>query len=270
MTHCTLSQQGHSSYHIRRMARIVYILFLFLLCSSVHAAYQAFTRHNKQPGLWGLLSHEERIEAYFFHDYEEAIIILDEGNHSPKYGSLEHAMKKKACKAGINGGYFAADEQRTPLGLVRHNHQTSHRLSTGAFTVAGVVYDTGSGIKLERSHKLSTEIPHMKEAIQGGPFLIEKGKLIPGLDNTKSAKRTFIATDGQGRWCIAITSPLTLKKLAVWLSKPAALGKFKVDTALNMDGGTSTALWLARPHIYKPPFKEVRNYIGVIPRTKKK
>ncbi len=249
------------------MARIAYIILLFLLCCNSHGAYQAFTKQSKQPGIWGLLSNEDRIEAYFFHERNEALIVLDEGNTKPLYGSLEIAMRKESCIAGVNGGYFSADEQRTPLGLVRHNHKTIHTLSTGAFTVAGIVYDTGNKILIERSHKLSTAVQHIKEAVQGGPFLIEKGSVISGLDNTKSAKRTFIATDGRGRWCLATTSPLTLKKLAIWLNKPGTLGKFKVHTALNLDGGTSTALWVAHPHIYKTPFKAVRNYVGIVPRA---
>ena len=252
------------------MARTILFILFLTLCCTCHAAYQSFSRLNKQPGLWGILAHDERIDVYFFQSRTHSIVILDEGDNAPMYGSLANSMKANRCLAGINGGYFAADSQRTPLGLLKHQKKTQHKLASGAFTVAGVLYDTGSTIKLERSNNLSTPVDAMKEAIQGGPFLVEKGRMIQGLDNKKLARRTFVATDGQGGWCIAVTTPITLRKLAVWLTEQQALGNFKVSTALNMDGGTSTAIWIASPHIYKAPFKAVRNYIGVSPRSNAK
>lgn len=245
------------------MARIIFIILICCLSYTSHAAYQSFTRHSKQPGIWGLLSHEKRIDAYFFQADTHALAVLDEGDGLPKYGSLEVAMKQNSCIAGVNGGYFSSDKKRTPLGLLKHKGKAGHQLSSGAFTVAGVLYDTGENIKLERSTKLSTPISHMVEAIQGGPFLIDNGKAVSGLDNKKIARRTFVATDGDGKWCLATTTPLTLRQLALWLSTPHAMGKFKIQTAMNLDGGTSSAIWIANPRIYKSSFKEVRNYIGI-------
>lgn len=212
------------------------------------------------------MSQEERIHAYFFESPTHALTILDEGDKNPRYGTMEKAMQTNKCIAGVNGGYFAADTQRSPIGLLKHQGKTYHKLSRGAFTVAGVLYDTGKEIKLERSSHLTTPVDNMVEAIQGGPFLIEKGKIVPGLDNKKLARRTFVATDGMGSWCIAITSPTTLQKLAIWLSKPGTLGKLKPKSVLNLDGGTSTAIWIAQPYLYKAPFKEVRNFVGIRPR----
>lgn len=250
------------------MARFLIIFLFCILSNTCHAAYQAFSRLHKQPGIWGLLSHEDRIDVYFFKARTHSLVVLDEGDGTPRYGSLETAMKQNGCEAGVNGGYFSADKQRTPLGLLKHRGACKHHLSKGAFTVAGVLYDTGQDIKLERSSQLSLSTNQMKEAIQGGPFLIDKGSMVTGLDAKKHARRTFVATDGKGSWCIAVTSPLTLRQLAAWLAKPGALGKFKVETAMNLDGGTSTAIWIASPRVYKAPFKDVRNYVGIAPRNR--
>lgn len=268
MTHCVLLHAAQTLYHIGHMARFLIIFLFCILSSTSHAAYQAFTRLHKQPGIWGLLSHEDRIDAYFFKARTHALMVLDEGDGIPRYGSLEAAMRQNACEAGVNGGYFSADKQRTPLGLLKHRGTCRHHLSKGAFTVAGVLYDTGQDIKLERSAMLSLPTQRMKEAIQGGPFLVDNGAAVGGLDAKKHARRTFVATDGNGTWCIAITSPLTLRQLAAWISKPGTLGKFKVKTALNLDGGTSTAIWIANPRVYKAPFKDVRNYVGITPRNR--
>lgn len=267
MTHYALLHAKQTIYHSTRMARILTIFLLCVVSCTSHAAYQAFTRHSKQHGIWGLLSYEERIDAYFFQADTHALTVLDEGDNLPKYGSLEAAMKQNSCVAGVNGGYFSADKQRTPLGLLKHEGKTGHQFSSRAFTVAGVLYDTGDDIKLERSTKLSTPTTRMVEAVQGGPFLIDSGSAVAGLDNKKIARRTFVATDGKGKWCLATTTPLTLRQLAVWLSKPEAMGKFKIQTAMNLDGGTSSAIWISKPRIYKAAFKEVRNYVGVTLRS---
>ncbi|QHV56667.1 hypothetical protein DMI72_11035 [Akkermansia muciniphila] len=99
----------------------------------------------------------------------------------------------------------------------------------------------------------------------GGPFLVENGSAVKGLNAQKSTYRTFIATDGGRRWCIGVSSSLTLKELAAWLAAPGALGNFRVETALNLDGGSSSAFWCHETGISYPAFKQVRNYLGVAP-----
>ncbi len=176
-------------------------------------------------------------------------------------------MTGTCCGAGINGGFFGADQSGTPLGIVVQNGATISKLATGAFTVAGIVYDTGTSIHLQRSKTFAGLVngPKMKSAIQGGPFLVENAQTVDGLDARKSTYRTFIATDGQSGWCIGVTSPMTLKELSQWLARKGALGKFTVKTALNLDGGTSSAFWCKTPALSYPSLKKVRNYIGVQP-----
>ncbi len=192
---------------------------------------------------------------------------MDEGDvRSPRYGSLEKAMQRSTCLAGINASYFAADEQHSPIGLVISQGQQISPFSQGRFTVAGTLYDTGKELKLERSAKLSSPTKKMQAAIQAGPFLIEDGKMLAGLDDTKIAARSFVATDGQGRWCIGMASARSLKDLAETLQKKGSLGDFRVKTALNLDGGSSCSFW-AWKHTYIPSYKQVRNYAGIRPRN---
>ena len=155
-----------------------------------------------------------------------------------------------------------------PLGLVRHEGKTVSRLATKGFSVAGVLYDDGKTLRLERSHRLSIPAGSMREAVQGGPFLVEAGRPIAGLNAQKSACRTFIATDGRGNWCLGISTPMTLKSLAEHLARPGALRGFRVQTALNLDGGSSTALQ-CEGHRVQSNLKPVRNYIGLRPRRKR-
>lgn len=242
-----------------------------LLVSTCLAEHAVFTRQVDDAadggGLLSFLSSStQRIEAHFFSAAEAELCVVDEGDAAPRYGSLEDAMKSHQCRAGVNGGYFGADVARTPLGLVCHGGKVVSTFSTKGFTVSGIVYDTGKSLHIERSVRLSTPISAMREAIQGGPFLVENGRVVSGLEKTKKAIRTFIATDGAGRWCVAVSSSLTLHELAVWLAEKGCMGNFRVRTALNLDGGTSSAFWDQAAGVYRPGFKAVRNYVGVRPR----
>ncbi len=209
-----------------------------------------------------------RIEAHFFRADTHELCIVDEGDGKPAYGNLKAAMLSNSCVAGVNGGYFAANPERTPLGLLRHASRSIAPLSTGSFTVAGTLYDTGGTIFLERSTALHMPPQTMREAIQGGPFLVERFRAVHGLERTRKAMRTFIATNGAGVWCLAITSPLTLHELANVLCRPNSMGSFRVCAALNMDGGSSCTFWDAAANTYRQGFKSVRNYIGIRPRKK--
>ena len=51
----------------------------------------------------------------------------------------------------------------------------------------------------------------------------------------------------------------------IWRAAPGALGNFRVETALNLDGGSSSAFWCHETGISYPAFKQVRNYLGVAP-----
>lgn len=233
------------------------------------AEHKVFTKTEKEQDIWRALlgSATRRIEAHIFHEKDAALCIADEGDGTPVYGSLEKAMVQNGCVAGVNGGYFASDPARSPIGLLRHAGKTLAPFSTNGFTVSGILYDTGSGIRMERSLRLQTPQSAMQEAIQGGPFLVENGRVVSGLEKTRKAARTFVATDGRGRWCVAVSSSLTLHELAQWLAEPGCMGDFRVQTALNLDGGSSSAFWDKAAGAHTVGFKAVRNYVGVRPRV---
>ncbi|MEG0143176.1 MAG: phosphodiester glycosidase family protein [Akkermansia sp.] len=245
-------------------------VLLFLLCSFFwgvtsigEAQHEVFSKKD------GIFSVRDKINAYFFTTKSHGLVIRDEGDISqPKYGSLDAAMRKSPCVAGINGGFFGADAQGSPLGLVVQDGKRIHPLETGSFAVVGVIYDTGRELVMCRSkgYLSMRNRPSMIAAIQGGPFLVERGKAVRGLNDVRSSYRTFIATNGKGEWCLAVSSAMTLSELAKWLAVPGALGKFKVMSALNLDGGSSSAFWCHESGVYYPSMKSVRNYVGVAPR----
>lgn len=245
---------------------------LFLLgsfCAAQYALFQSkdYSEAGEMLRLLGAESKGYRMDVRFFLSATHELCIVDEGDASPVYGSLESAMRRNSCVAGVNGGYFAADSKHTPLGLSRHESLSISPFASGRFTVVGTLFDTGSNIHLVRSAALRTPVRAMREAIQGGPFLVDNFRIMPGLEHKRKALRTFVATDGQGTWCIAVTSPLSLHELASILTSPNSMGAFRPKYALNLDGGSSCAFWDSEAGVSRASLKPVRNYVGIRPRS---
>lgn len=158
----------------------------------------------------------DKLNVYFFRSDTHRLLVRDEGSvKTPRYGSLDKAMRKSPCVAGVNGGFFSADAEGTPLGLVVQDGKRLSPLATGSFAVSGVVYEGGrDGLTLIRSSVLRRmrRLPAMQAAIQGGPFLVENGSAVKGLNAQKSTYRP-LATDG-GRGGASAFPPPTLKELA--------------------------------------------------------
>ncbi len=253
-------------------SRFAYGLLLLLggFCAAQYTLIQSkdYSETGEMLRLLGGESRGYRMDVRFFLSATHELCIVDEGDATPIYGSLDAAMRRNSCVAGVNGGYFAADSKRSPLGLTRHDSLSISPFASGHFTVVGTLFDTGSNIHLVRSKALRTPVRLMREAIQGGPFLVDDFRVVPGLERTRKTMRTFVATDGQGTWCLAITSPLTLHELASILASPNSMGAFRPKYALNLDGGSSCAFWDGEASVSRPSFKSVRNYVGIRPRSR--
>jgi hypothetical protein len=105
-------------------------------------------------------------------------------------------------------------------------------------------------------------------ALQCGPFLVDGGQSVPGLNATRSARRTFILTSGTDRGAIGFCSNVTLAELGEILATPKIVPDLKVQRALNLDGGSSSAFWFNGEN---GPFsmrelKRVRNFVVIAPK----
>ena len=143
-----------------------FLLLLLFFCGSVQAEHRVFTRKD------GFLSMRDKLNVYFFQSDTHRLLVRDEGSvRAPRYGSLDKAMRKSPCSAGVNGGFFGADAEGTPLGLVVQDGKRLSPLATGSFAVSGVVYDTGkNGLFLIRSSALKRmkKLPAMQAAFREG------------------------------------------------------------------------------------------------------
>ncbi len=188
--------------------------------------------------------------------------------------SLAETMAENHCVAGTNGGYFSTEFD--PVGLLVCDGRTVRpeqhaRLLSGLLTVTDAHH-----ISLRRTAEGASSLPgkHARQAVQGGPFLVEDRRPVAGLNATRAARRTAVFTDGGGRWGLVVCTPVTLEEFGAILADPALTpGPLKIARALNLDGGGSTGLWV-RPApdggepVSLPERGYVRDFVGIVPRPR--
>ena len=260
MTHSYLYKHSQEA-RIHLMKRLIYTMCTFL-CTAAYANAQTVIIQAKNPPntptAFSWLNSYKKLTLYKFNSSEYCLKVIDQPN-----STMQDAMMQNNCSAGVNGGFFSTDIDKSPLGLLIQDGVLISGMETKGFWASGILYDTGRTIRLERRQHLSTPIQDIQQAIQSGPFLVEHGQIVRGLNNTKRDTRTFVATDNAGHWCIGISSALTLQELAEWLaSGPKEIG-FKINAALNLDGGSSSGYYAKDSQMYIPPIKQVRNYLGI-------
>ena len=109
----------------------------------------------------------------------------------------------------------------------------------------------------------------LKAAIQCGPFLVDLGRRVRGLEETRSARRTFAAVGSSDRAAIGFCTEVSLANLAKILATTQLGDGFKISGALNLDGGSSSAFWFAARDgaTYSiAEQKTVRDFIAIVPR----
>lgn len=174
--------------------------------------------------------------------------------------NLADAMEKSGCLAGVNGNYFQSD--RTPIGLVISNGRTLHPMERAKLLTGLIVVAHGRVSLLRTSeHHPSDKID---QALQSGPFLVDRGMEVRGLNDSRRADRTVVLSDGHGHCALLVCGPVSLAEMARILCIPGLTGEMQVVRALNLDGGSSTAIWVKNPSYYRRELKPVRNFLGVI------
>jgi exopolysaccharide biosynthesis protein len=190
------------------------------------------------------------------------VVSNDEG----RYGSVEDPARAEDAVAGVNGGYFQPDG--TPVGLLISDNRTVHKFET-AKLLSGVFFVRDGKPGLVRSQRFG-KIKSASQAIQCGPFLLEDGKSLNGLNNERSAPRTFVFMGNDSVWGFGICRSVTLAEMSQILSLHDLLGHTSLVTALNLDGGSSTQFWArsGEDAINSSALTVVANYLLLVRRAK--
>ena len=221
--------------------------------------------HHVQTVAGGSSATTATLHFVSFNAAHHTFAVYDQGDLGRN--SLGEVLREHHALAGTNGGFFQPDFQ--PVGLLLAGGKLVEKPARNSRLLSGALVVTGHHIALRRSLE---PLPgkNARQAVQAGPFLLEFGKTIPGLNDARSARRTAVFTDGKLRWGLLSTSALTLAELGQILADPALLpGGMKIDKVLNFDGGSSTAVWVQQPG--QAPFSLhelgiVRDFVGIVPR----
>ena len=103
-------------------------------------------------------------------------------------------------------------------------------------------------------------------AVQCGPLLVDGGRPVKGLDDTRVARRTF-ALVGADRAALGFCPEASLAGLAAILTSPSLAQDLKIQRALNLDGGSSSAFWFKRADgstFSISEQKNVRDFVGIV------
>lgn len=140
------------------------------------------------------------------------------------------------------GGYFTSENVVTGLTISGgQSHGYRYDDFAGMFAVT-----EGEDVTVRwlRTRPFNASEP-LREAIQSFPVLVKPGGEMgfpADGDDGRPSRRAVVAQDAQGRILLLIAprGSLSLHALAVWL----AGSDLDVDTALNLDGGTSAGFWM--------------------------
>jgi uncharacterized protein YigE (DUF2233 family) len=155
--------------------------------------------------------------------------------------SLATWAAEAGALAAINGGFFG------------ENYETTALVISGG-TIIGTSYQGFGGMfAVDAAEHVSLRYladqpydpgEHLIEAVQGWPMLVKSGGVIAytTIEGSEPARRSVIARDRHGHVLLIAcsTSSFTLPGLATWLLE----SDLEIDTALNLDGGSSTSLYL--------------------------
>ena len=189
--------------------------------------------------------------------------VIDQPN--PPRNDLAEVMRRTQAVAGVNGGYF--DPEDAPVGLLVSDGRVLAPLRK-AKLLTGVLWATKSQVDIVRATRFSMS-EKIKSALQCGPLLVERAAPVAGLNDTRPARRTFAAVDGNGRAALGVCSAVSLAQLSRILCLTNLGGKMKIIRALNLDGGSSSAFWFAgKEEAFSiPEAKTVRDFVAVVPQA---
>lgn len=211
-----------------------------------------------------------QFEGVSFDSRTHRLVVVDQpGGPGSTYPTSASVAKAKNSLLAINAGFFTPEGK--PLGLVISGGKTTGDWNSSSSLGNGVFRETSVGTLSITRRKTRSSVASSMELIQSGPLLLENGQSISGLSSTKSAVRSIILSDGSSRWWIGRTSSCTLSSLGKALSVNSPTS-WKIDDALNLDGGRSTDLYISsrikggpitRRSFFNRP---VRNFLVLKPR----
>jgi uncharacterized protein YigE (DUF2233 family) len=154
--------------------------------------------------------------------------------------SMNDWVQQEHPLAIINGGFF--DQYFHATALVVSNGKVFGQSYTGFGGMLSV--DTRGSINLRSLHQqpYNPNSEQLEQATQSAPVLMLGGKRTQFSADTSQTRRSVVAMDKQGR-LLFIVSPDQIFSLDE-LADQLASSDLSIEVALNLDGGSSTGLYV--------------------------
>jgi exopolysaccharide biosynthesis protein len=149
-------------------------------------------------------------------------------------------MQQEHAIAMINGGYF--DQQDNATALVVSNGKVFGKSYNGFGGMLSVNAHGTVNLRSLRQQPYDPNTEQLQQATQSAPVLMSGGKRTQFSADASQTRRSVVAMDKQGR-LLFIASPgqvFSLDQLADQLVS----SDLSIETALNLDGGSSTGLYV--------------------------
>ena len=255
------------------MRKLSAAIFVWFLCSTAHAQWRQISSQSEPSPLRELehrylvVEHADTgdrasLELAVFSTKACRLRMIDQSNE-PRV-DLEEAMGRGNFLAAVNGGYFAPDYR--PIGLLIVDGTMIAPLQK-ARLLTGVLSASAKKVQILRVAEFSLS-QKPDSAVECGPMIVDLGKSVRGLESTRLARRTFGAVATGDRAALGFCSDVTLADLSNILAV-AAIPDFKIQRAINLDGGSSSAFWFKRANGSAFSIAEqklVRDFVAVVPR----
>lgn len=154
--------------------------------------------------------------------------------------SMSAWMQQEHAEAIINGGYFDSNDHATAL-VVSNGHASGESYSG----FGGMLSVNAQGSMTLRSlaeQPYDPDHDQIQQAVQSSPVLVLHGKATVFSSDDTGSRRSVVAMDRQGR-LLFIASPNSAFSLGE-LSRLLVSSDLSIETALNLDGGASTGLYV--------------------------
>lgn len=215
---------------------------------------------------------EFNLEGVAFDSRTHRLRVIDqEDGPGTTFTDAAHAGTSRSALAAINAGFFTPEGE--PLGLLVAAGKSAGSWNSATSIGSAIWHESHSGTsRISRRNETNpATAKQMRETLQSGPMLVDRGLAVSGLESDKTSARCFIAWDGGTRWFIGRTSPCPLNSLAATLASGKHCG-WTIHRAMNLDGGRSSDLWISSsvsggPLTSRPPWnRPVRNFLILVPR----
>ena len=248
-------------------------IFFLLLVSTAKAQWRQISTQSEASPLRGLehryvvvedsaAGDRASLEFAIFSTKSCRLRVIDQPSEPRQ--DLEEVMSRGNFLAAVNGGYFDPDYK--PIGLLIFDGTIIAPLQK-ARLLSGVLSALAKKVQISRVAEFSmTQKP--EAAVESGPMLVDLGKSVRGLESTRAARRTFAAVGAGDKAALGFCSDATLADLSSILAATLT-SDFKIQRALNLDGGSSSAFWFKRANgsaFSIAEEKPVRDFVAIVPR----